>query len=82
MAHIGIPGMRSFRTSNILYMAKGPNHYQILGLKPTASDKDIKLSYFALAKKFHPDLNPNESARLQFEKISIAYETLSDESKK
>ena len=63
-------------------MAKGPSHYQILGLKPTASDKDIKMSYFALAKKFHPDLNPNESARLQFEKISAAYETLSDESKK
>lgn len=51
-------------------------------MKPNASDKEIKLSYFALAKKYHPDLNPDESARIQFEKIQISYETLSDESKK
>ena len=35
-----------------------------------------------LAKKYHPDLNPDESARVQFEKISLAYEELSDASKK
>ena len=35
---------------------------EILGLKPSASDKEIKLSYFKLAKKFHPDVNPDETA--------------------
>jgi DnaJ-class molecular chaperone len=55
---------------------------EILGLKPSASDKEIKMSYFSLAKKYHPDLNPDDSAKKQFEKISLAYETLSDSSKK
>ena len=55
---------------------------EILGLKPSASDKEIKLSYFSLAKKYHPDVNPDDSAKKQFEKISLAYETLSDDSKK
>ena len=55
---------------------------EVLGLKPSASDKEIKLSYFKLAKKFHPDVNPDETAQIQFQKIAVAYETLSDESKK
>ena len=57
-------------------------YIEVLGLKPQASDAEIKKSYFALAKKYHPDLNPDDSARIQFEKISLAYETLSDEQKK
>lgn len=35
-----------------------------------------------LAKKYHPDLNPDTSARLQFEKVQKAYETLSDTHKR
>jgi len=49
-----------------------------LGLKPSASEKDIKKAYFGLAKKYHPDLNPDKSARAQFETVLKAYETLSD----
>ena len=72
--------MRFFRSSNLLYNAGGgPNHYQVLGLKPSASEKDIKTSYFKLAKKFHPDLNPDDSARVQFEKVSKAYQVLTDD---
>ena len=52
--------------------------YQILGIEPSASEKDVKLEYFKLAKKFHPDLNPDESARQKFEMVQKAYETLSD----
>ena len=36
---------------------------EVLGLKPSASDKEIKMAYFKLAKKYHPDLNPDESAK-------------------
>ena len=73
-------GMRFFRSSNLLYNAAGgPNHYQVLGLKPSASEKEIKTSYFKLAKKFHPDLNPDDSARLQFEIVSKAYQVLTDD---
>ena len=43
--------------------------YQILGIEPSASEKDVKLEYFKLAKKFHPDLNPDESARQKFEMV-------------
>jgi DnaJ-class molecular chaperone len=55
---------------------------EILGIKISASEKDIKKAYFVLAKKYHPDLNPDTSARLQFEKVQKAYETLSDTHKR
>jgi curved DNA-binding protein CbpA len=38
-------------------------------MKPDSSEKEIKLAYFQLAKKYHPDVNPDESARVQFEKV-------------
>lgn len=54
----------------------------MLGVKTSASDKDIKKAYFLLAKKYHPDLNPDASARAQFEKVQKAYEILSDSHKR
>lgn len=48
-------------------------------MKPSATSPEIKQSYFKLAKKYHPDLNPNdETARTKFEAVQKAYETLSD----
>ena len=69
-------GRRFFKPS--LSLLRQPNLYQILGIEPSASEKDVKLEYFKLAKKFHPDLNPDESARQKFEMVQKAYETLSD----
>ena len=54
--------LRFFRSSSILYRRQA-THYQVLGVKPNASEKDIRLNYFKLAKKYHPDVNPEESAR-------------------
>jgi len=69
---------RFFRLSLSAYK----NFYVELGVKPSVSESEIKKAYFSLAKQFHPDLNPDPSARSKFEKIAQAYETLSDESKR
>lgn len=57
-------------------MAENP--YTLLGLKKGASDDDIRKAYRALAKKLHPDVNPDAKAAERFKKISAAYSLLSD----
>lgn len=59
------------------------DYYEILEVKRTATAEEIKKSYRKLVKKYHPDLNPGDKvAEEKFKKISEAYETLSDETKK
>ncbi len=50
--------------------------YHILGLKPGASDKEIKSAYRKLAFKYHPDKNPSASAAREFNKLTDAYDKL------
>jgi curved DNA-binding protein len=55
------------------------DYYKILGLGKNASAEDIKKSYRKLARKFHPDLNPNDKeANKKFQQINEANEVLSD----
>jgi DnaJ-class molecular chaperone len=55
------------------------DYYTILGVTKTASDKDIKAAYRKLARKYHPDLNPNdEEAHKKFQQLNEANEVLSD----
>jgi curved DNA-binding protein len=62
-------------------MAK--NYYETLGVTKTASDKEIKQAFRKLAKKYHPDANPNDpSAEGKFKEINEAYEVLSDTEKR
>ena len=61
---------------------KAPNFYQVLGIKPQAAPSEIKKAYFVMAKKYHPDVNPDATAAQQFRKAQDAYETLSDDNKK
>lgn len=60
------------------------DYYQILGLSKSASSADIKKAYRKLARKYHPDLNPNnDEAHKKFQQINEANEVLSnDESRK
>lgn len=58
-------------------MAKNP--YTILGVKKTATDKEIQKAYRGLAKKLHPDVNPGDKKSAErFKEVSAAYTLLSD----
>lgn len=64
-------------------MAAKRDFYEVLGVKKTASDAEIKKAYRKLAKKYHPDSNPNDAvAAERFKEINEAYDVLSDPQKK
>ncbi|GLU56103.1 DnaJ C-terminal domain-containing protein [Dyadobacter frigoris] len=59
------------------------DYYQILGIEKTASEKDIKAAYRKLARKYHPDVNPNDQeAQKKFQELNEANEVLSDPEKR
>ncbi|XDV22191.1 hypothetical protein PO909_027141 [Leuciscus waleckii] len=84
----GVPEWRSrsvfsshfFHTTSACHQQ---DFYDVLGVPRTATQKDIKKSYYQLAKKYHPDTNPDDpEAKEKFAKLAEAYETLSDELKR
>ena len=55
------------------------NPYVVLGVAPTASDSDIRAAFRKLAKKYHPDRNPDDKrAEEKFKEISAAFDVLGD----
>jgi curved DNA-binding protein len=59
------------------------DYYKLLGIDKTASSKDVKSAYRKLARKYHPDLNPNDKdAKKKFQEINEANEVLSDPEKR
>src|SRR3954452_16424581 len=59
------------------------DYYKILGLDKNATEEDIKKAYRKLARKYHPDLNPNnKEANKKFQEINEANEVLSDPEKR
>lgn len=59
------------------------SHYDVLGLKPSASSSQIKSAYYQLSKKYHPDVAVGvDNAKEKFAKLSTAYEVLSSPEKR
>ena len=53
-------------------------YYDILDVSPDAEEVNIKRAYYVNARKWHPDKNDSEEAKVKFQKISEAYQVLSD----
>jgi len=55
------------------------SHYSTLELTPSATDEDIRAAYRRLAKRYHPDTNPDDpKAEERFKQVAAAYKVLSD----
>jgi DnaJ-class molecular chaperone len=58
------------------------DYYKVLGVARTASPDEIQKAYRKLARKYHPDVNPEKGAKQKFQEIQTAYDTLNDPKKR
>ena len=59
-----------------------PNHYKTLGVTNASSEREIQRAYRTLARRYHPDVNPDGDTEATFQKIAEAYAILSDKEKR
>lgn len=59
------------------------DYYEVLGVKKDATAEDVKKAYRKLARKYHPDLNPDDQeAKAKFQQLNEAQEVLTDPEKR
>ncbi|BCA94518.1 cytochrome c biogenesis protein [Legionella antarctica] len=58
------------------------DYYKIMGVNQNASEKDIKIAYRKLARRYHPDISKEPNAEEQFKEMGEAYEVLKDPAKR
>ena len=59
------------------------DYYNVLGIARNASQAEIQTAYRELARKYHPDLNPDDNtAQDKFKKVQRAYDVLNDTNKR
>lgn len=59
------------------------NPYTVLGVNKSSNEKDVKSAFRKMAKKFHPDQNPNDpKAQAKFAEVNQAYEVIGDKEKR
>ncbi|KAI3797803.1 hypothetical protein L1987_33066 [Smallanthus sonchifolius] len=75
-------GLSSHRRRRFICAAASTDYYKVLKVPKNATLQEIKTSYRALARKYHPDMNKGDGAEEKFKEISAAYEVLSDEEKR
>jgi len=64
-------------------MAQFIDYYKVLGIDKNASEKEVRKAYRKLARKYHPDLNPDDKeAQRKFQQVNEAHEVLSDPEKR
>ena len=65
-------------------MAQKRDYYEVLGVSKNATDDELKKAFRKLAKKYHPDANPDnkEEKKKNFKEVNEAYEVLSDSQKR
>ncbi|XP_038214234.1 dnaJ homolog subfamily C member 30, mitochondrial-like [Zerene cesonia] len=82
MGFIQVLGQNKFRLIGNVVRAIGSSsrvfatHYDVLGVTPKATQRDIKAAYYELSKLYHPDISKDEESAKKFRAITEAYEVL------
>jgi len=69
--------LRCLKPSQIRYFSSKTNHYEVLGVKQSASKKDIRSAFLRLSKEYHPDTSSGPNNHEKFVRINEAYSVLS-----